>query len=85
MVPNDPVEISLEPLLVGAAEAANLLGIGRSLFYQMSATGQLGPMPIRFGKRRLWRFSELKAWVEAGCPKREVWINLQEKVYGKSG
>jgi len=67
-----------EPLLVGAAEAAELLGIGRSLFYELNSTGQLGPKCIRFGRRRLWKFAELKSWVEANCPSRERWMMVQE-------
>ena len=67
-----------DPLLVGADDAAKLLGIGRSLFYTMHSSGQLGPLPIRLGRRALWRREELAAWVAAGCPERTRWVETQE-------
>lgn len=69
----------LEPLLISATKAAGLLGIGRSLFYQMHSSGRLGLMPISFGKRKLWSAVELRLWVEAGCPGRSEWQQKKEK------
>ena len=65
---------SIDSLLVNIDQAAKLIGVGRTLFYSMHSTGQLGPVPIRFGRRILWRVDELKRWVQAGCPKRHQWI-----------
>ena len=64
---------TLRPLLVSAAEAARMLGVGHSLFYEMGADGRLGPMPIRFGRKCLWRTDELRQWCEDGCPPRCKW------------
>jgi hypothetical protein len=31
------------------------------------------PRPMRIGRATLWRTEELRAWVDAGCPRREQW------------
>lgn len=64
-----------EPILIAAAGASRLLGISRSLFYAMHADGRLGPTAVSFGRRRLWRVSELCEWVQHSppCPPRQVW------------
>ena len=59
------------PLLLKAGQAALLLNVGRTLFYSMHCSGQLGPPPIRLGRRTLWQREELKRWVAAGCPPRD--------------
>lgn len=67
-----------DPLLIGANDAAKLLGIGRSLFYSLHSSGQLGPLPIRLGRRTLWRRDDLQAWVAARCPERTRWLAMQK-------
>jgi len=62
-----------EKFLCSSEEAAARLSIGRSKFYSMHATGELGPLPIKFGTRKLWSVEELRAWVKDGCKPREVW------------
>ncbi|MCX5673836.1 MAG: helix-turn-helix domain-containing protein [Planctomycetota bacterium] len=61
------------PLLVSAAEAARLLGVGRSLFYSLLSAGQIGPRAVRLGRRTLFARSEIEAWTAAGLPPRHVW------------
>lgn len=68
------------PLLVDAPAAARLLGIGKSLFWSMHSSGRLGPLPIRLGRRTLWRKDELTAWIKAGCPARDQWQTMREEV-----
>jgi len=63
-----------EPLLLDAKQAASILGISRTLLYSMHSSGQLGPLPVRLGRRALWRHDELKDWVVAGCPSRRLWV-----------
>jgi predicted DNA-binding transcriptional regulator AlpA len=60
------------PLLLDAAEAARLLGVGRTTFYQLDVTGRV-PRAIRLSKIRRWSRPELRRWVDAGCPPREHW------------
>ncbi len=63
-----------EPLLVGAKQAAIMLGVGRSHFYSMLSSGQIGPMAHKLGKRSLYSVNELRKWVDAGMPPRQKWI-----------
>jgi len=65
-------------LLISAKEASGLLGIGRSLFYEMHSSGRLGPLPIRLGRAVRWQRSELEAWINAGCPARVKWIAIKK-------
>jgi predicted DNA-binding transcriptional regulator AlpA len=60
--------------MVPAGVAAAMIGVSRAMFYAMHADGRLGPMAVSFGRRKLWRVSELTAWTEHGCPPREVWL-----------
>ena len=68
---------TIEPLLLDATGASKLLSVGRSLFYQMHATGRLGPLSVAFGRKRLWSRLELQLWVEAACPPRDQWLRLR--------
>ena len=70
------VQVAVTPLLVSADGVAAMLGVSRRTVYSMHSTGELGPMPLTVGGRKLWRVAELNAWVAAGCPRREVWIGL---------
>lgn len=73
---------TVDPLLCDVKTAAAMLGVGRSLFYQMAADGRLGPVGIRLGKKRLFRLDELRKWVVAGCPTRERWLAKMEATNG---
>lgn len=50
------------PLAVGPAEAARLLGIGRTRLYQALGSGTL--RSFRVGTRRLIRLADLETWLE---------------------
>ncbi len=63
-------------LLMTAAEVSGLLGISRSLFYELHAEGKV-PAPVKLGKRVLWRPDELRAWVDADCPNRLEWDQIR--------
>lgn len=65
------------PLLLDAAEAAQLVGIGRSTFYRLDETGGV-PRCVRLGRMRRWRSDELHAWIAAGCPPRARWEALKK-------
>lgn len=77
MKPNNKIS----PLLLSVDNAAKLLGIGRTHFYALHSSGRLGPMSIQLGRRTLWNRQELAKWVDAGCPSRQEWqqINGNEK------
>ena len=66
----------VEPILLSAVQAAQLCGVSRSHFLGLHVAGKV-PLPVRLGRRTLWKTDELKSWVEAGCPPREVWQNTR--------
>ena len=69
---------SNERLLVSAEKAAAMLSIGRSHFYSMLSSGQIGPMAHKLGKRSLFSVRELREWVDAGIPPRHKWIEQKK-------
>lgn len=71
----------VEPILVGISDAAKMLSISRGLFYEMISDGRLGPVGIRFGRKRLFSVGELRRWVDASCPCREKWLSMQGTQY----
>lgn len=60
------------PLLIDARAAAILCGISRATWWSLHSAGRV-PLPIRLGRRTLWRREEVAAWVAAGCPSRDRW------------
>jgi len=71
--------IHTPPFMVGAIEAARLLGISRTSLYAMDASGKLGPRPHKYGRRVLWERDELEAWTKAGSPSRQAWGQIRGK------
>lgn len=65
-------ENMLEPLLLDARQCAALCNISRATWYSLLSSGRC-PLPVRLGRRTLWRRDELTAWVAAGCPPRDRW------------
>ena len=64
--------ITTEPILLDAASAATLLGLGRSTFLRYDSAGRV-PMAVRIGGVVRWRTDELRDWIRAGCPSRDGW------------
>ena len=66
-------DIGLPRLALSAGDAAELLGISRAQFWKLHSSGRL-PLPVRLGtKAPRWRYDELQAWLNAGCPDRLTW------------
>jgi len=75
----------MEPLLMDVEGAAKVLGIGRSLFYQLLQTGQIESLKI--GRRRVvpaaaveafvQRLREEQAWISDAEPDRPVPSSLR--------
>lgn len=63
-------------LLLSASDAATLLGIGSSHLWGLHSSGRLGPLPIKLGRRTLWRRRDLEKWTDAGCPSRKQWQDI---------
>lgn len=66
----------LPPLLVGAAEAARLVGLSRSSWCKHDSSGRV-PRALRIGARKLWSVDELRDWIAAGAPGRSRWEELR--------
>ncbi len=67
-----PVIVIVEPLLVGSAVAAAMLGMSQRTLQRLASAGEV-PRPLVLGGKRLWAVSELKAWASAGAPTVTVW------------
>lgn len=67
----------MDKLLLKSEDAAEMLGISRTHLYQLSSTGEIGPRPLKLGKCSVWSYLELRAWVAAGCPRREEWERMR--------
>lgn len=68
----ETAKAQIEPLLIDAVEAARLCGVGRTMWLTLHNSGKC-PLPIRLGRRTLWRVEELRRWVAEGCQSRDVW------------
>ena len=68
---------TIEPLLLSASNTAKTLGISIRLLQSLNSSGRL-PMPVRLGRRTLWAADELRAWIAAGTPPREKWMQLKK-------
>ena len=71
-------EQKVEPLLLSAKNAAELLGVCTSHFNGLNNSGKLGPLPIRLGRRILWSRRELEAWIAHDCPARRQWQEMKK-------
>jgi len=60
----------LDPLAVGAREAARLCGVSLRSWWRLVAAG-IAPRSYRLLGRTVFRFSDLRAWADAGFPRRE--------------
>ena len=60
------------PLLLTAQQAAALCGRTLRTWRSWDAAGYV-PRPVRVGRSLFWRSDELRAWIDAGCPRRDVW------------
>ena len=74
----DKAEQNIEPLLVGAKQAAAMCGISLRLWWRQSSMGLI-PKPLKIGRKTLWRVSDLKLWVELELPNRERFEDLKKQ------
>jgi len=65
------------PLLLNAQSAAAICKKSARTWQSWDALGLI-PRPVRIGRSTLWRVDELRAWIDAGCPSRDVWEAAQK-------
>ncbi len=70
---------SVAPMLVDALTAAKLCGVSRAGWWAMHSQGRV-PLPVRLGRRTLWRAADLADWTAAGCPARDRWESMRKAV-----
>jgi predicted DNA-binding transcriptional regulator AlpA len=63
-------------LLIDTYGLAELLSRSVPSLQRDDAAGRL-PAALRLGGSKRWRYSEIVAWVEAGCPDRKTWEALK--------
>lgn len=56
-----------EPLLVKAAQIAELMQISPRSLWRLRSGGKI-PEPLRIGGAVRWRLDDIKIWIAAGCP-----------------
>lgn len=66
---------SSDLLAVDSRGVAELLGISASMVRKLDASGRL-PSALRLGRRKLWRVSEIRSWLERGAPTRDAWEEM---------
>ena len=76
--PNGQNQREHEPLMVGAKKAAALCDKSVRTWRAWDAAGWI-LKPVRIGRSTLWPLAELKAWTEAGCPRRDEWERLKRE------
>lgn len=54
--------------LVNAKELARILSVSERTLYRLKSTGEL-PLPIVLGGSVRWRLSEIRHWIDQGCPR----------------
>lgn len=59
-------------LCLNIKQLAAVLGVSSRHIERLDSSGQL-PKPLRLGRAKRWRTSEIGAWLEAGCPDRQAW------------
>ena len=70
------LQMSSESLLLRAAEAARLCAVSKVSWHRWDSAGRI-PQGLKIGGCKVWRRSELEAWIEAGTPNREKWMAIQ--------
>lgn len=61
-----------------ASEAMQYLRCKNTKFYQLIAAGLI-PEPSLVGDKKVWLKSDLREWVEVGCPSQERWNVIKKQ------
>lgn len=69
---------AIEHELLSREQLAEMLSVSPSHISNMQAGGKL-LAGIRLGSCKRWRKSEVLEWINAGCPDRKTWNQLQSK------
>ena len=70
-------------LLLSAREASKLCGFGLRTWHTHRSQDRI-PAEIRIGGSVRWRQSDLELWVKLGCPSRDTFVKMKERMRGRS-
>ncbi len=62
------------PVLITAAELANMLSISVRTLWRLLSAGELIE-PIKIGGNTRWRLDEVRTWIAEGCPNQATHNN----------
>jgi excisionase family DNA binding protein len=63
---------NMEAELLTVKDVAKALSLSQRTVWKFHSSGRL-PRPVKLGGSVRWRRDELKQWLDAGCPARDVW------------
>lgn len=67
-------------LMLDSSDMAEFLGVSQSVMTQLASTDRVpGPCRLGLGTCFRWSVLELLEWVEAGCPRRQVWSKQRSR------
>jgi predicted DNA-binding transcriptional regulator AlpA len=61
--------------LVDARGLSEILSRSLASLARDDAAGRL-PRAVRIGRSKKWRVAEIRDWIKAGCPARDVWEKM---------
>jgi predicted DNA-binding transcriptional regulator AlpA len=65
-------------LLITAQEGAAMIGVSLRQWWRLFSSGKI-PRAVIIGQSKRWRPHELRRWVDAGCPERSVWDQVERE------
>ena len=68
-----------ERLALDARQLGNALNLSLRAIRRADSAGRL-PRPVRVGRSVRWPVEEIRRWLAAGAPRREVWEQLAAEV-----
>jgi len=70
---------ALARIALPAADVATILDVSERHVWSLHASGRL-PRPVRLGRAVRWSADELRDWLAAGAPSREVWEQIRREL-----
>ncbi len=71
-----PIGNQSPPLLLSAADLANLLNVSIRTIWRRRDMGHL-PKEVEFGGAIRWRKDEIERWVRSGCVVQQKWTEME--------
>ena len=69
-------KIEIKSELIGIKGLAVLLNVSETSIRRLDRTGKI-PLVLKIGRSKKWSISEVREWLEEGCPTRQIWLNVK--------